>query len=296
MPKDCLLIVNPVAGGGSTLRKLPEVLRFIEAKSWNCRVFTSGHPGHAEELTRKYAEKNLLIIAIGGDGTVNEVMRGALGSPSVMAIIPSGSGNDVASSLGITKHNALDILASGTIKKVDVAFVNNEPFLGVASCGLDTEVNRTANRIPRLIKGAFLYTLALVIAIVKYKPMEITISTPEKTYSEKIMLLAVGHGDRYGGGMKITPLAKRDDGLLDLCLVKSLSKWMLFVIFPKVFSGKHIKHPKVTYSQAESIKIQGHGEVFADGDRKTQLPAEYSLKSGLLQLLLPEQKAQIFSK
>lgn len=283
-----MLIVNPIAGGGSTLRKLPEVLRFLEENSWKCRVFTSGHPGHAEELARKLALENQIIIAIGGDGTVNEVMRGVLGSPSAMAIIPCGSGNDIAASFGINRHNALPILASGRIQKVDIAFVNDQPFLGVASCGLDTEVNRTANRIPRLIKGALLYTLALGIALVKYKPMEIHITTPEKSYTEKVMLLAVGHGDRYGGGMKITPLAKRDDGLLDLCLVKNLSKWMLLFIFPKVFSGKHIKHPKVIYSQAESIKIQGTGEVFADGDRKTQLPAQYRLQPGLLNLFLPK--------
>lgn len=285
MPKDCVLIVNPIAGGGASLKKLPEVLRFLEENSWKCRVFTSTCPGHAEILALKLARENQVIIAIGGDGTVNEVMRGALGSPSMMAIIPCGSGNDIAASFGITRQNALETLVSGVSKKVDIAYVNNEPFLGVASCGLDTEVNRTANRIPRLIKGALLYTLALVIAIVKYKPMEITITTPDKSYTEKIMLLAVGHGDRYGGGMKITPLAQRSDGLLDVCLVKNINKWKLLFIFPLVFSGRHIRHPRVSYEQVASLSIEGCGEVFADGDFKSLLPAKYRLQPALLNLI-----------
>ncbi len=266
---------------------LVKTMHFLDKNQRTYRVFQSTSPGHLESLAREHAEKDTLIVALGGDGTMNEVMRGVLRSPSLMAMVPCGSGNDVATTLGITPQNALSTLLTGVPKKLEVALVNEQPFLGVASCGLDTEVNRTANRMPRLIKGPLLYTLALLITLVRFKAMDIIVHTPYATLKEKVMLLAVGQGTSYGGGMKITSQALRDDELLDLCMVKKISKWKLLTIFPKVFSGRHIDHPSIAYYQLPYINIEGVGEVFADGDYKTNLPAHYSIKKDLLTLLTP---------
>ncbi len=266
---------------------LAKTRQYLDKNHRTYRVIESSAPGHLERLAREHASKDTLVVALGGDGTVNEVMKGVLRSPSLMGIVPCGSGNDIATTLGITTKNALSTLLKGNPKKLEVALVNEKPFLGVASCGLDTEVNRTANQLPRIIKGPLLYTLALLIALVRFKAMDITVRTPHATLKEKVMLLAVGQGTSYGGGMKITSQALRDDELLDLCMVKKISKWKLLGIFPKVFSGRHIDHPSIAYYQLPYLSIEGIGEVFADGDYKTKLPAHYCIKKDFLTLLAP---------
>ncbi len=269
------------------MRFLPELLSRLDENHAEYEVLNTTHSGHAEELARQHAQAGTIVVAIGGDGTVNEVLRGVLGSPSFLGICPCGSGNDIAQSLGISRKNAIQTLLDGTPEHVSVGMVNDHPFLGVASCGLDTEVNCKANQIPRIIKGPLLYTVALLWALITFKAVKIEVSLPDSSFSEEIMLLAVGQGDRYGGGMKITPKALREDGLLDLCLVQKISKWQLLTIFPKVFSGNHIYHPKVRYYQTPELLIQGTGDVYADGDRKTQLPARYEIRSDLLSVILP---------
>jgi diacylglycerol kinase (ATP) len=292
-----VLIVNPISGGGLPLRHLPELEKQLQDKHLSYSVHHTTHPGHAEELARFFSNEASIIIAVGGDGTVNEVMKGVLGTPSVLGIIPCGSGNDIAGSFHISMSNALSIITEGVAQAVDVAMVNNQPFLGVASCGLDTEVNRMANRIPRFLKGPLLYTLAMVLALVKYKAIKMIIKTPHAVFEEEIMLMAIGHGDRYGGGMKITPKARRDDGLLDFCMVKKISKWELLFVFPKVFSGRHLDHPKVNYFQIPYLSVEGQGDIFADGDFKTTLPANYELHPCMLQMMLPDSLVQpVFSK
>lgn len=285
--KEHIFIVNPIAGGGRALKAIPNIEKQCKENNATYQIIRTEHPLHATELSSQYSGKDKIVVAVGGDGTVNEVMSGLIGSEAVLGIFPTGSGNDIGSSFQITPKNALDVIFNGIVKCFDVGKVNGKYFMGVASCGFDTEVNRTANRIPRFIKDAPLYVLSILITLISYQCQKLTIELLDQKIEKEIMLLAVGHGDRYGGGMKITPKANREDGLFDLCLVEEISKFELIRLIPKVFQGTHITHPKVSYFQVPSLSISGNGFVYADGEFKTELPAIYSIASKAINLLVP---------
>jgi diacylglycerol kinase (ATP) len=148
-------------------------------------------------------------------------------------------------------------------------------------------VNQTANRIPRFIKDATLYVISILITLITYHSPWLTIILPDRIIKKEVMLLAVGHGDRYGGGMLITPRALRDDGLFDICLVEKVNKFELIALIPKVFKGLHVTHPKVTYLQVPYLSIHGEGLVYADGEFKTELPATYSFLPKAIRIVIP---------
>jgi YegS/Rv2252/BmrU family lipid kinase len=288
MMKKYIFIVNPIAGGGRAKKFIPSIQARCAKEQVSCQIIQTTRPKEALNIASQFRNSDSTIVAVGGDGTTNEVMSGLIGSDVIFGILPFGSGNDIASSFRIHPHNALDILFQNNSKKFDVATVNENYFLGVASCGFDTEVNRTANRIPRVIKGSTLYVLSIFLTLIKFQAPMLTIELPDKIIQKEIMLLAVGHGDRYGGGMLITPNASREDGLFDLCLVEKVSKFELIKLIPKVFKGLHITHPKVTYLKVPMLKIIGKGTVYADGEFKTELPAMYGFAQKAIRLLVPE--------
>jgi diacylglycerol kinase (ATP) len=288
MMKEYIFIINPIAGGGRARKYIPNIQARCLKEKVLYQIIQTTKPKEAIEISNQFRNTNSIIVAVGGDGTTNEVMSGLLGSDAILGILPYGSGNDVASSFQIYPHNALDVLFQNHFKKFDVASVNGSYFLGVASCGFDTEVNRTANRIPRFIKDAPLYVASIFITLITFRAPMLTIELPDETIQKEIMLLAVGHGDRYGGGMLITPKASREDGLFDLCIVEKVSKLELIKLIPKVFKGLHITHPAVTYLKVPFLTIKGVGFVYADGEYKAELPATYGFISNAIQLLIPE--------
>lgn len=286
--KELIFIVNPIAGGGRARKYISTIQDRCQKEQRKYQIIQTSKSKEATEIAQKYRTSDYLVVAVGGDGTSNEVMSGLLGSDAFFGILPFGSGNDVASSFRIFPYNALDIILHGKSQKFDVASVNGRYFLGVASCGFDTECNRTANRIPRFMKDAALYISSIFITLVTFKAPLLTIELPNETIHKEIMLLAVGHGDRYGGGMLITPKASRYDGLFDLCIVEKVSKFELIKLIPKVYKGSHITHPKVYYVKVPTLKIWGTGSVYADGEYKTELPAIYGFVPEAIQIMVPE--------
>ncbi|MDD4663228.1 MAG: diacylglycerol kinase family lipid kinase [Caldisericia bacterium] len=285
--RSVVFIVNPIAGGGSARSSLPLFQDFCTTHHLPYETFETQYPGHAISIARDYAQTEKIVCAVGGDGTVNEVMTGLMQGSATLAMLPYGSGNDIAGSFQIQKENALDCLLYGSPTKVDIGQVNDTYFLGVASCGFDSKANEIANGIPRFIKGALLYILAFLITYIAFGNDEFTITLPDEEIKGRCLLVAVGNGDRYGGGMKVTPNASRFDHLFDLCLVGNITKWELITVFPRVFKGTHLTHPKVRSLRTSSLTIQGKSWVYADGERKTSLPATYRIIPNGMKVLLP---------
>lgn len=288
MMKEYIFIINPIAGGGRARNAIPKILDRCHQEKVQYRIIQTSKPKQATDIAKQFRDSKYVVVAVGGDGTTNEVMSGLVRSNATFGIMPYGSGNDVASSFCITPANSLDILFQNRVQQYDVAMVNDTFFLGVASCGFDTEVNRTANQIPRFIKDATLYVVSILITLFRYQAPMLSVVLPTEIIEKKIMMLAVGHGDRYGGGMLITPKASRRDGLFDLCMVEKVSKFELVKLIPKVFRGLHITHPKVSYLQVPYLTIKGKGLVYADGEYKTELPATYGFIKLGIQIVIPE--------
>jgi diacylglycerol kinase (ATP) len=165
---------------------------------------------------------------------------------------------------------------------VDVGVVDGENFGAVLSSGFDSVVNERANRM-RWPKGPAKYNAALALEFPKFKALNFKIFADEKVLEVEAMLIAIGNGQSYGGGMRVCPNADLQDGLLDLMILHPVSKFEFIKVFPTVYKGTHIEHPQVEVIQARQIRIESSAIAYADGERIGQLPVQVeSLPQSLL--------------
>lgn len=265
-----LFIVNPMAGGGRSRSLEPLITKTMEEYKIEYDIVFTSREGDGTRLAEeRYCNR---VIAVGGDGTVNEVAKGLLKRGyGVMGIIPSGTGNDLSRSLGIPLDplKAIEFIINSKTRFIDVGVANGNYFLNIASFGFDAEVVRNAHRFKRLYGGKIPYILGTILTLIKFKKREITLEIDGKEYTESLILLAIGNGKYYGGGMKILPDSNLDDGYLHLCLIKDASNLLRLILFPTIFSGRHLKYSRyVNVFKAKNVKIRSNRpEIFnIDGE------------------------------
>lgn len=252
-------------------------------------------------------------LVFGGDGTVHDHLPEFIVHQVPMLPVPLGSGNDFHRALGFgTVAAALEAWRSfcrgaershridlGMISRLDTVgapkFVSY--FCCVAGVGLDSEANRRANAMPRWLRANGGYIAAVIGAVASFKPQRITLetlsgpsgSTGLRRISEPAMFVAFGNAQSYGGGMRITPNARFDDGLLDVCFVRQVGKARLLRLFPTVFSGRHLGIKEVEYFETERITVQTETplEVYADGEFICQTPVELTVAPRAIRVVLP---------
>jgi diacylglycerol kinase (ATP) len=193
-----------------------------------------------------------------------------------------------------TRHplRAIDALAKGHDRVVDLGRVNDRWYTCVTATGFDAEANRWANTVTRL-SGTTLYIAAVLRTLIVYRPHPFRVTVDDRTFDLAAWMIAVGNGPAYAGGMKITPAARLDDGLLDITVVADGSPFDLLRTFPRVFNGTHVKHPKVHTYRGERITIaslepESDMEVYADGERVGPLPATMEARPDALTVRVPE--------
>ncbi|MEW8973888.1 MAG: diacylglycerol kinase family protein [Tissierellaceae bacterium] len=265
-----LFIVNPMAGGGRARSLEPLITKTMEEYKIEYDLVFTSREGDGAKLAEESCCNR--VIAVGGDGTVNEVAKGLLKRGyGVMGIIPSGTGNDLSRSLGIPLDplKAIEFVINGKTRFIDVGVANGNYFLNIASFGFDAEVVINSHRFKRLYRGKIAYILGIILTLIKFKKREITLEIDGKEYRESLILLAIGNGKYYGGGMKILPDSNLDDGYLHLCLIKDASNLLLLILFPTIFSGKHLRYSRyVNIFKAKNVKIRSNSlEIFnIDGE------------------------------
>lgn len=265
-----------------------------------------------------------VILLFGGDGTIHrhlgQVVR--LGLP--VLVVPAGSGNDFARALGLRRVR--DSLAAwqkfcsggGNVRVIDLGVISTIEHAGgapaphgpryfccVAGVGLDGEVSRRANQLPRWLRGNGGYALTLIPTIFGFAPLPMKVlkaaegapdSSGQRTADpgwtvisdQPTTLAAFANTPVYGGGMKIAPQAKMDDGLLDICVVGGVDTFKLFCMFPTVYSGNHLKIREVDYSQATRVRVETEHplDVYADGEYVCQTPVEVSIQPAALKVVI----------
>ncbi len=265
-----LFIINPVAGGGRAKNLTSLIAEKMLANSIEFEIIETTKPKEATKIVE--AATNNIVIAVGGDGTVNEVAKGLINRGSgILGIIPGGTGNDMCKSLGLSMdpNRAIETVINRKTKEMDIGLANGQCFLNIASVGFDAEVVKNTEKIKMKIKGKVAYILGVLVTLFNYKMKQTTIEIDNELFNKRMLLMAVGNGQYYGGGMKILPHAKIDDGYLDLCLVKDISNIKLLFLFPSIFKGNHLKHTKyVEIYKAKNIRIKTLGDVYLnlDGD------------------------------
>lgn len=266
-----LFIINPVAG-----RNKSEDITFLirkKMKKANIEfdIVRTSEPGEAIKLSREGLAAGFdTVVAVGGDGTVNEVAMGLiLNGQGKLGIIPMGTGNDLVKSLDISLEpkEAIDVIVKGHFKSIDMGIANNKTFLNVASIGLDAEVVKNTEMVKNFARGKFAYVIGLLITLIRYKHKKLLIQLDDLRLEKKTLLVAVGNGKYYGGGMKICPTANIEDDYFHICLISKISKLKLLFIFPSIFKGNHLKYDKyVTMYKAKNIVIQSQDEMYLNID------------------------------
>jgi diacylglycerol kinase (ATP) len=247
---------------------------------------------------REIAKKPDALIVVGGDGMVNLGVNLVAGTGVPLGLIPAGTGNDMARVLGIPHEDqpaALDVLIEALnhpARVIDAGLVTDAAgesrwFGCMLSAGFDSIVNERANRMQHP-KGASRYTIAMLLELVTLRPIQYKITHDGETFESGGMMMSVGNGVSLGGGMKVTPTALVDDGLLDILVVGPLTRIQFLRIFPKVFAGTHIEDPRVRIVKAKKIRIEADDVVaYTDGERFAALPIDIEVKPGALKVFAP---------
>lgn len=297
MENSIYFIINPVAGNGRTLRVWKKLKAEMEKKNMEYRSFMTDYAGHAEVLARQIASihdyRLKTVIGIGGDGTIHEIVNGLSGFDHIqIGYAASGSGNDFKKGYGGSKGKGSILtrlnrqaksydLGCCRTGKADRLFVNS------IGAGFDAYVAKLSNEMSwkkflnRVGAGSFVYTLALMKGLITYQPgpLSVTIDGEEKVF-EKVWLTAVSNHPFYGGGMKISPDARPDDGLLNVTVVHGLTRAKLLLLFGLVFAGRHKGLKEVCMMEGHEITISGPVSVMvhADGEYLGETPVTVTLR------------------
>jgi len=291
-------IVNPLSGNGKGKRLVPLIKKRLKEKNIPFQFYMTEYRGHAITLakTLRTEPQSNIVIAIGGDGTLNEVINGLFPSDVQFGYIPAGAGNDFAREMGIPKDpfQALERIIYGDKREIDVGQFNGRYFVNAAGIGFDGKVTQIANQSPLKKRfGKFVYIFAVIQALFGYRPTELEIIVDGKKHLfEKVWLTAVSNGRYFGGGMMISPNAKNNDGILDVCVISGLTAFQLIKFFPTIFSGRHIQLPYVTILRGSSIKVHSNEilPIQIDGE----IPdSEQDEKSNILLFQVMEKKLEI---
>ena len=279
MPPKIKIILNPMADMGNAWRVARD-LRSITEQHGNVTWSGTVYPGHAIDLAREASEEGYeRVIAMGGDGTVHEVVNGIMQAPEnkrpILGVVPVGSGNDFAHGVGATKQSdkALRRALDGEASTVDLALMTDgngrkEYFDNTLGVGFGAMVTIRSHRLP-LLRGFLMYLPSVIQTIfIDHNPITMQIETDTETWEQKVIYLVLCNGPREGGGFLIAPDAKIDDGILHYAMITDVSRAMLFRILPEVMKGTHGKFKEVKMGTCKKFSLNANRPLYihADGE------------------------------
>jgi diacylglycerol kinase (ATP) len=286
-----LVVVNPHSGNGRGADFAKRVTTFLELRKV---AYKSLAAASALDLSRELqqelaAHKYEGVISVGGDGLAHLVMQVCVPLHIPFAVVAAGTGNDFVRTLGWNLENIehfLEKVLSTEPQPIDLGNVDSEWFGAILSTGFDSVVNERANSLA-WPKGPQRYNLAIALELPRFAPIEYEITCDGKTFTTKAMLVAIGNGKSYGGGMNVCPQAQMHDGLFDIVILEPVSKLEFIRVFPTVYSGAHISHPQVKTMRAKKVSISADAVAYADGERIGPAPvsAECVKDAGLTWML-----------
>jgi len=253
--REVRFLINPGAGRGAA-RTHFEALRLLAGRS-GAGFVASRRVGDLAEQARRAVEDGVeRLLVAGGDGTMHHAVQGLAGSACALGVIPLGTGNDLAGMLGTPRQieAAVQRALAGSVRRIDLIRVGESYSVSYAGVGFDSEVTRFANQVKRL-KGPLVYPYAVLKTLASFQPPLMRVVHDGGTFVGRVMFANVCNLPRFGGGMQIAPLARIDDGQLDLVIVKAVPRLTLLTIFPKVYAGKHVGHPAVTLLRTRRAEI-----------------------------------------
>jgi len=272
------LIVNLIAGHGRCKDLFPKVKTELDRRGIEYELHYTNEPQEAIDVAKWGIDEGFKrIVAMGGDGTVNEVVNGMLGRDAVLAVIPAGSGNDFVRMLGIPADplDAIDLLTGGRERTIDLGRIADDRcFVNGVGIGIDAQVARDVLQMERL-RGAAAYVSAAVKEVFRFKAFPVTIESVDWRLDVGCLSIGVANGKYAGGGFKLAPKADVVDGLIDVSAIEDYSKVERLVRLPLVRAGKHLRWQKVHYRQLSEATIASPSKLIAHIDGESyRLPSD----------------------
>ncbi|MEY4101326.1 MAG: hypothetical protein RLZZ567_570 [Actinomycetota bacterium] len=271
------IVINPTSGQGKGAEVGRAVVGYFGKHDLKYQIITGISAENVSRDLRSFLHANQEcegVLCVGGDGLAHLVLQAVVPLRIPFAVIPAGTGNDFVRALKWPLddlENLLNIVTTQKPTPIDLGLVDGEWFGAVLSSGFDSVVNEKANSL-KWPKGPSKYNLAIALELPRFKPSHFEINLDDRTLSTEAMLIAVGNGSSYGGGMRVCPNASLTDGLFDVMVLAPISKAEFIKVFPKVYSGDHVHHPEVSIYRSKKVKINSSAIAYADGERVGALP------------------------
>lgn len=291
-PRRIVFIVNPKAGVNMQKRIRDSVDQNLNHRRFEYGIWHTEGPGHGADLARKaLAEDYDIVVAVGGDGSINEVGSALIGTKATLGIVPAGSGNGLATHLGYGRNldQAVRKLNLAETKVIDCGLLNGRPFFNVAGIGFDGLVSNLMRKQGK--RGLLPYFLKSVEAGLTYTSRNCSIELDHRTIEEKCFVVAVANGPMYGYNVQIAPDAELDDGLFNVVILKDAPRWQYFAALPATLNGHLYDESFVEHFQSASITIRcpGKNHVHLDGEGMIiEGDLQFEMKPRALNILVPK--------
>jgi diacylglycerol kinase (ATP) len=292
-------IINPSAGHGNYKQIIHDIETIFSGSGFCYDIAMPSYQGEATLLAREFASNHDIVVAVGGDGTINEVLNGLIGTDTIFGIIPAGTGNGIAREFGLpfNPKEACKTILSGHIKWMDVGNADGRYFMGFAGTGFDAMIARFAGELRGPFRGIWVYFYAGLMLFHRYKPQLLRIKIDSELVEVRPLIVAIANTKRYGGRALIAPDATPDDGLFDICIIKSMGALPLIRHLPKLFNGKHVNLSYVKIYKGENVTIQADEPIpfhidgeSMDGYRSIQ----FTIVPKAIKLLVPGEEEKRF--
>ncbi len=298
--KAAIFLVNPASANGATAKRWPKLRARAAELGLEGDVLVSERPGHLTDLARGVAGDGRLLVVVGGDGTLNEVANGIAGTGAEIAVLPNGTGQDFGRTHGIPTRfdDAVRVAIEGTPREVDLgraAFRGPDGeaatriFVNVGSAGMSGAVARRANSMSKALGGKATFYYALVREFARWQNTEVTVTCDGRERRGPMHDVIVANGRWHGGGMKLAPDADPHDGLFDVVLIGDVTKLDFVTTSPKLYSGGHVRHPRVEVIRCSVLEIDAERPIplELDGEVAGTTPARFEVVPAALRVRAP---------
>lgn len=291
-PADLTVIANPISGWGKGKRFARALLKLLQGSDLPHQLYWTEGPGHARILAETaVAQGARTVVCVGGDGTIHEAIQALAGRESALLAAPAGRCNDFAKAIGPlpSPEGVVKALQNPVLREMDLAKAGGLYFATVGATGFDAQVAKFVDQTRLPVKGFLAYLIGIIKILARYQPSDYHIRWQHGQFRGPLLMASVGNTPTYGNEIPITPEARPDDGLLDLCLVRPVGFFRAMTLLHVVKTGKHGRLPIVSFHKSPWVEIAASPQVemWSDGEAHTTTPLRVEVAPGALRVVTP---------